>query len=367
MTAFEILVCGLLIAASAFMSGTEIALFSLSRFQLRAIRERAQTSHRIIKKLVSDPGGLLVVILVLNEAINIGLAAVVTGAISRGWGAENATLFRWLNSWLAHYVPEWAIQTIAGTILITPIVLVFCEITPKVIAARANHAIAPLAAPPMHTIYRAMSPIRTVLMAVVRLASHALGKDVRDHGVGKPLLREEEFLVMLEEGHKEGALQEAEMELIQNVFQLDDTQAQEICTPMPEVYTIAAGTSVKAASEIVRKQRYSRIPVLKPGTRQVMGMLYAKDLLLARVDSEIDPDASIESILRKPYVVAPSLRLNALFRRFKQNRTHIAVIESKSGEALGIVTMTDVLEALFEDILEPDGQAGQNAQPGRMA
>ncbi len=352
MTQLESILFLALICVSAFMSASEVALFSLSRFQLRALKERFRPSHKRIKRLTGDPGGLLVTILVGNELVNIAISAMIATSVARAAWVEG------LHTSLLPATPDWAFQTVVGTLIAAPILLILCEITPKVIAARANQMVAPLVSGPMSAFYDFLRPLRFVLSRISQLVA-GMG---RNGGARNPphknhVLKEEEFLSMLEEGHKEGAIDESEMELIRNVFELDDATAREVMTPLGLVFTLPASAPVSAGLAALKSEKYARIPVIGASRKQVVGVLYAKDLLRAK----LDPDRAtvpLSELMRKPFLVPPTLRLNALFRRFKQSQTHIAVVQGESGEAIGIVTMADVLDALFDSLLpDEDDQA----------
>lgn len=339
MTPVEFLLCVFLIAVSAFMSSSEIALFSLSRFQLRAIKERLRIAHRKIKRLLSDPNGLLVTILVVNEIVNISLSTVVAHAVSRGWGNSERLAFLGL--------PSWALQTLVGTAITAPIILFFGEITPKVIAVKANQLVAPLNVTLLTWIYSALKPVRIAIGYITTTKSTSIEKDAGS------LLNEEEFLTLVEEGHKEGAVHESELELIKNVFELDDRTVANIYTPLPQVHSLSATTNVKSALAAMRGKKFSRIPITGANKKEILGIFYSKDLLLANI-GVVDLKAPVTALMRKPLVVTSTMRLNTLFRRLKQYKTHMAVVEGLNGESLGIVTMNDVIEALFEDVLEPE-------------
>lgn len=346
MTSLEFLLCAALVSISAFMSSTEIALFSLSRFQLRALKEHLRPSHhKKIKQLLADPGGLLITILVLNELVNISLSTLITEAVSKS-GLAEAPLFSGF--------PSWAVNMAAGTLVTAPVVLLLCEITPKVIGARANQLISSLSSPPMHLVYRLMKPVRVSLTFLVQIVSkwtnRGEGKEIHHHDeAGQPILKESDFMLMVEEGHKEGAIDESEMSLIQRVFELDDTTVEEVLKPLNQTLTLQASTSVQTALSAIQTQKYSRIPVVS-APRKVVGVLYSKDLLRTKMDPAL-MKAPVTEVMRKPLVVNQSLRLNSLFRKFKQERTHMAVVQGSNGDALGVVTMSDVLSAIFEDLL----------------
>ena len=353
MNSLELLTCAVLISISGFMSASEVALFSLSRFQLRSLKERFRTAHRRIKRLLGDPGGLLITILVVNEVVNISLSTIIADAVSRGEGTQS-DLVRSLHAKLFPMTPEWLFQMLIGIAITTPVVLILCDLTPKVIAARANQMISTLSAGPLSLVYDGFKPVRMALKHFMSIVSRILGHEGRrapKDGGTQPFLREEEFLFMIEEGHKEGAIQESEMELIRNVFDLDDTRVSEVYTPLSQVQSFAATLTVKGALAMMRSGcRYSRIPVTGANKREIVGILYSKDLLLARLDPQTLTDA-ISTLMHRPFTVPPQTKLNSLFRKLKENQVHMAVVEHSPGEALGIVTMSDVLDALFEDLL----------------
>ena len=360
MTPLEFLVCVALAGISAWLSASEIALFSLSRFQLRSLKERFRMSHRRIKRLLADPTGLLITLLVVNEMVNVGLSSIIAKSIAQAPKPQWALMLP---------IPSWALSTLLGLCVATPIVLILCDVTPKVIASHANRLIAPLTVGPLTVLYDVFKPVRVTLTAIMgRVAALTTPKSERKASVpeneekpDRKLLRESDFLLMVEEGHKEGAIQQSELDLIRNVFDLDDTAVADAFTPLPRVQTLHEKTTLKSALNMMRSQKYSRIPVTAthagPSRRQVVGVLYSKDLLRAKLEPQL-MNLTIDTIMRRPLFVSPSMRLNSLFRKLKQQKTHMAVVQGPGGEALGIITMHDVLDALFDDFL-PDDQEGE--------
>ncbi len=346
MTLLELLACGLLVTLSATMSASEIALFSLSRFQLRYLKENFRPVHRKIKNLLADPGGLLITILVVNEVLNIALTSMITETISKA--QITIPLF-------ASGIPTWAFETAIGTLISAPIILLICEITPKVIAARTNQLVATLTVGPLTIIYKVLSPMRYFLTHFIKLFFHTAApsrsSSLTERSSNKknnPILKESDFLLLVEEGHKEGAIQETELELIRNVFELDDTSIAEVSTPLPKVLSLTADTTVKDALISIKSQRYSRIPIVDHQRKEVVGILYSKDLLRYKLDFQLSA-TPISALMRKPFFVNSGMRLNALFRIFKQQKIHMAIVKDPNGEIAGVVTMSDLLDALFED------------------
>ncbi len=360
MTPLELLLCLALVASSAFFSASEIAIFSLSRFQLRSLKDRSRHAYRKIKRLIGDPGGLLVTLLVLNEVVNISLSSLIAAAVSRG---SHGTI-----EWLP-FLPPWAIHTFLDIIIATPILLFACELTPKVIGARANQLIATLTATPLSALYDvSFIPRRGLIRLISTLARKLRQKPastkVRDNLESEPehLLRESDFLLIAEEGLKEGVIQQNELELIRNIFEFDNRTVVDIMTPIQLVQCLPSSTTVKDALNRMKTLKYSRLPVTEGAEKQVIGVLYFKDLLRARLKPGLLGE-NIVSLIHKPFVIGPTLHLNTLFRKMKKNKTHLAVVQapkigSTSGvnfHTLGIVTMSDVLDALFEEVLpEPE-------------
>ncbi len=329
----EILIGLALISVSAFFSSSEIALFSLSRFQIRNLKDTFRSGHRKVKRLLSDPSGLLITILVLNETVNISLSTLVTSYVNHHPSLGPI-----------HGLPPWAANAIEGTLITSPLVLLFGEITPKTIAAAANQLITRLTVEPLALVYDAMAPIRWLLKRLLKTISRIPSGESAPSN--SEILKEADFLMLVEEGRKEGTIQQSEFELIKKVFELDDTQVASIYTPLAQVQSLSAHTTLKTALSALRGQKYSRIPITTSDKKQVVGILYSKDLLRAKLETELLAKP-ISSLMRKPLFVNSKTRLNALFRKFKQYKNHMAVVQGQDGEALGIVTMSDVLETLL--------------------
>ena len=349
----EVLICLILIAISGFLSSSEIALFSLSKHQLKALRDRFKTSYKLIKKLLGDPSGILVTVLILNEVVNISLSTIITRAIAEH---GNSGFVQYFKLGVFSEVPDWGFEILLGLLIATPIVLFMGEITPKVIAARANTLVAPLTARPLHLLYQVMTPIRFIVQNILRFILWAMNvKESRvPNGNGANKIREEDFISMVEEAHKEGDVQSSELELIKNVFDIDDTPVSEISTPLFKAFTLPQNTTLQQALIAMRDetlgQKFSRIPVTGKNKNDIIGVLYSKDLLVAKLERE-PPQTPITSLLWKPFLVSENLRINSVFRKMKKQRIHMAITTNDKGTPVGIVTMSDVLEAMLDELL----------------
>ncbi len=358
MTTIELIFIIALIATSGFLSSSEVALFSLSRFQLRALREKFRPVYKRARTLLADPSGVLLTILLINEIVNISLSTLFSAIVARDWPEYSAGTLGLVIDSIGPDLPIWAKQAFFGIVMTTPIVIFFCEITPKVIGAKASQLVTLIFSKGLFFIYQKMRLARILLKRVSSLAANIMSRgrstdklsDSTQTASNRPLIREEEFLSMVEEGITEGTVKPAEFELIRNVFNLDDHKTLEIITPINQVYSLAADTSIAAALTWIKgTPHYSRFPVYDGNKSRIVGVLYTKDLLLSRLN-ESENHRAIREIMHPPFRIAAKSKLNTLFRRLKQKKVHMAIVEDQPNHCSGIVTMQDVLDALFEDV-----------------
>ena len=212
---------------------------------------------------------------------------------------------------------------------------------------------------PLSLLYLALAPLRWAIRIVERTVKKIM-PGTRGEGPmisTSAKLREEDFINLVEEAQKEGTIQSTELGLIRNVFDLDDTPVSEIATPLSRVFMLPQTTTIQQALSSMKEgssgQRYSRIPVYGKNRQEVVGILYSKDLLVARHERE-DPTTPISELMWKPFTVSAQTQLNSLFRKMKRQRTHLAIVSGSQGAPIGIVTMNDVLEAILDELLIPE-------------
>lgn len=334
MSSLEFLICLLAVCISFFLSCSEVAIFSLSRIHLKQLRDHLRGAHRRLTKLLADPGGVLLTILVLNEVMNVTLSTLISKAVHEGLSGLRYEGF----------------APLVTLIVTAPIFLLACEMTPKIIGARMNRIIAPIAAGPLALGYRFVKPLRLLMRG---LAGTLSGTPT---DVSSDTLKEDEFLHLVEEGYREGSVQETEFKLIRNVFQMDDTPVGEICTPPNRIFMLPVETKVKDAIALIQTRQALRVPVYGRSRDEILGILYAKDLLQAR--QQAAADETIRHLLRKAFVVAPTMKVNRVFRFFKNNRTHVAIVQGSDGRVSGVILMDDLMNELFDEVLPIRGQTG---------
>ena len=322
---FPLLQVGFLVLCSAFFSASETALFSLSRFQLRQIKQKSPKIFTRIRMLLDRPASLVATVLLGNECANLLTSNLLTSFYE------------------SYHFSPLAI-TVINLITVMPIILILGEITPKIIAAKSNMIVVQFLFPTLWFFYRISLPIRFVLESIVNF----LTKGVRKINKKSENIREDDIRVLLEDGKKKGAFHSVEQDMIENVFEIDDDKVIELATPTRELFTVDQEENPKNIINRLKTNFHARIPVRSGSSENIVGVLYAKDLL-AHLNRD-DKDVKIKHLMKEPIFVEPTMKADALFRRFRQMKVHIAIVADSHGKALGAITMEDLLEQMFGEL-----------------
>jgi CBS domain containing-hemolysin-like protein len=330
----------LLLLCSGFFSGSETSLFSLGRVERYRIREEKETFvSRCLRALLDRPRRVLVTVLIGNELVNITIAAL-SASFTEG------AFLAWPR--LVSLNPV-LLKTVVATAICFPLILVLGEITPKTLALCNPRRFARIAAVPLRLFYLSISPVRWVLAnlsnGIVRLV---FGESPR----ADDPITEEEFRDLVDKSNEGGVLWEAEREFIHNIFDFGETRVSEVMTPRTDMFCLQGDRSLEEILEVIEEQHYSRIPVYEEDKDDITGILYCKDLLGFRADPEKRRDWNLRAFLRKPYFIPQTKKASDLFREFRFNRIHLAIVVDEYGGVAGLVTMEDLLEELFGDILD---------------
>ncbi len=326
-----LLTTGLLIFSFIF-SGSEAALFSLPDW-------RIQENPRV-KKLLSHPRRLLGTLLFGNLLVNISATAVFT-------------LFLLHFSHRLHLAPVLIVGT--GGILMTAIILLAGEITPKIIASRWPEQWNRLFLPFITLIHRLFSPL-TRLLDKVNTFTAIFPQE-------PTALTNEELDTLITFGQDQGVLIAGEAEILGNLIELDRRIVSEVMTPRKDIVAVPETTPIATALEVSRQSGFSRLPVYARSLERITGIAYAKELLTAP-----DPSSPVTAIARPPYFVPEVKRLSALLDELRRKNSHIAIVIDEFGQTAGLVTLEDILEAIFGEISDefdraeelPYRQLGEN-------
>jgi putative hemolysin len=330
--AYRLAGVAVLMLLSAFLSGSETALFSLTRVQLERMRQSSRTSDRIITGLLALPRRLITTILIGNELCNISIATLVAALVEH----------------LLRGVLGPVHLALVSTIIALPVLVLLCDITPKSVALRVAEPWARAAARPIGLLGRLVAPLRWVIGGIANAVLFLLGQ--RSPGPGARHLQEAEFRALVDAGSQQGEVEAAERRLIHNVFEFGDRTVGEIMTPMERMFTLPYDWSLARILEAVQQSRYSRVPIYRRAKDNIVGILLAKDLVvMARGHS---PTRSLGELLLPAYYVPKGTKCDFLFRQMQRRKTHMAIVVNEYGRTIGLCTMEDLLEELFGEIAD---------------
>ncbi|MBR4972616.1 MAG: HlyC/CorC family transporter [Oscillospiraceae bacterium] len=320
----------LLLLGSAFCSGTEIAYTSLSKLKLRKENETPSRTQRLVSYIYHHYENALSTILIGNNLVNIAATSLATVIAMR------------LVASMDGRVTEDAASSIV-TMVMTVLILIVGEITPKMIARRCSDRFAQLAAYPLIVLMVLFFPAVWITGLVVKLFS-LLWRNKGDQNV---TITEAELETILDTAEDAGVIDENETELLQSALEFSDMDAGDILTPRIDVVGFDIADSMEHILQVINDTQFSRYLVYERTVDHVVGILYVKHLLKELVEN---PDVRLEDIILEPVFIPKSMHLHAIMNEFRNSQTHMAVVADEYGGITGIVTMEDVLEQLVGEI-----------------
>ncbi len=319
---FEIAALVVLILLSAFFSGLEIALFSLGRAHIRSLVERNAPGAKVVARLKANPDRLLVTILIGNNIVNIGAASMATALALRLLGDIGVGI---------------------ATGVMTFLILVFGEITPKTLALRWAEPYALIFARPLEILGWIICPVVWLLEHLTRGLTVLAGRGKQRGIEHKTLLS-----TLARMGLEDGSLSESEHRLVESALRLDRIPASRVMTPRSDMLVVEADKTVEEALEALVGAPYTRCPVYRGELDEIVGILHLRDLYEHhRLGRRADKVAAISS---KPTFVPRTMLIGDLIRLFQRERTHMAIVIGEYGETAGLVTLEDVLEEMVGEI-----------------
>ena len=333
----------LLLMGSAFFSGTEIAYTSLNKLKLKKENENPTRLQKLVNFIYNHYEQALSTLLIGNNLVNIGATSIATVLAVRLAATMDGRL-----------TDDTASSIV--TIVMTILILIFGEITPKMIARRCSDTFAKVAAWPLMIAMVVFFPAVMVTSGIVNLFSLLW----RKKDAQEVTITEEEFENLLDTAEDEGVIDETETELLQSALEFTDLDAGDILTPRIDVAGIEVNDSIEHILELINETQFSRYPVYERTIDHVVGILYVKHLLKELVDGNNVP---LRELLLEPVFIPKSMKLHAIMNEFRLRQTHIAVVADEYGGISGIVTMEDVLEQLVGDIWDENDAIVNDWQP----
>ena len=337
MSGVEILYLVLLfvcLVLSAFFSSSETAFISLQRFRMEHMVNTEVAGAKRVGRLIERPERLLSTILLSNNFVNTAAAALGTVLATAIWGKEKGLLI--------------------ATIVVTVLLLVFSETTPKTIATRHAERLSLLFARPIEVISWVLTPFVVVLSWIASGVTRIFGGGP----LSRSLVSDEEIRTMISVGHKEGTVEEAEAKMLHRVFDFGDRPVREAIIPRTEVVWVEKGTSMLDFLNIYAETPLSRFPVYEDNMDNVVGILSVKDVLMAMAKSNGDSGATIDELIRPAYFTPESKRISELFTEMRDKNYRMAVVVDEYGGTAGIVS----LSRLVEEIVGPVGDEFAEAE-----
>jgi len=312
---------------SAFFSSSEIAFFALQRVKVEHLVSTKVKGAERVARMIQRPDRLLSIILLGINLVNTAAAVLATALAIK-------------------YLPEeWGI--VIATIGLTIILLIFCETTPKVIAARHAERLSLVSARPLGVLLWIFTPF---VVGLSWIAS-GLSKLVGGTSAPRALAGEEEIRTMISVGHREGSVEESEAELLHKVFDFGDRPVREVMVPCPEVVFIEQGAKLADFFALYAQYPLSRFPVFQENMDNVVGILAIKDVLMAQAKGTIDNGSIIDDLVRPAYFTPESKRINRLFAEMRDKNYQMCVVVDEFGGTAGVVS----LSRLVEEIVGPVG------------
>jgi putative hemolysin len=335
----EMFLVAFLIVLNAFFAATETALTHASRPRLRQLRSEGVRWAGLVEKIAEDS-------LPLMATIYLGTILVqFTMAVS-----AVLILVPPLSEWISQILPMFSMATSLAAILVVLflalVTLVFGQLLPRSLALRNPESVALRVAPIFRALSWLLSPIVKILMLLSPLAESLSGGE--HPGVGVPFVTEERIKEWVDAGEEGGVIEEDEKEMIFSIFELGDTLAREIMVPRIDVSALGVTASLDEAVDLVLEQGFSRIPVYRDSIDNVIGLLYAKDLL--RHLQEGSAETGLESLLRPACFVPESKELDELLQELQRQKIHMAIVVDEYGGMAGVVTIEDIIEEIVGEI-----------------
>ncbi len=317
-----------ILSLSAFFSGSETALMSLDRFRLRHL-ERTEPRAARVRDLIAHPERVLGTILTGNVFINTAAGALITYAITALVASED----------------RWG-QTIIATIVLTGLILVFGEMVPKSFAARHPEAWSLRVIRPLSGLIRLLSPAVKLLTMVSNAFLSLFG--VGTGALGSAVTLEEIKAILYAGGVPEDE-RGARRQMLRKVIELAEKRVAEVMIPRTEMVAVEKDTPLEEIVRIIQNQRFSRMPVFDDTLDNIVGLLFAKDVLTywgARIPFQL------EQVLRRPYFIPDSARVEQALEQLQQQRTHMALVVDEHGGIEGLVTLEDLLEEIVGELFD---------------
>lgn len=318
----QVVILVILLGLSAFFSSAETALTTVNKIRMRSLADEGDKRAKMVLKITDNPGKLLSAILIGNNIVNLSASSLTT-TIAIEFGADIAVAI--------------------ATGIITVLILIFGEITPKTVASINSEKLSLIYAFPINFIMMVLTPISFLVNIMARIILFILRVDPD----AKPeAMTEDELRTIVEVSHESGVIEEEEREMINNVFDLGDAKAKDVMVPRVNVVFANVESTYSELIDIFREHKFTRIPVYEETTDNVIGTINMKDLLLYDNTKEF----KVREFLREAYFTYEHKVVSELLVEMREASYNIAIVLDEYGETAGLITLEDILEEIVGEI-----------------
>lgn len=320
--AIQLIVLFILLLLSAFFSSAETAMTTVNKIRIMSLADDGNKRAKTLMKIIDDPGKLLSTILIGNNIVNLSASSLATTWTTRVFG----------NAFIG-----------VATGVLTLLVLLFGEITPKTMATLSAEKFSLTYAPTIYTLMKILTP---VIFLVNKLSSGVLFLLHVDPNARQNTMTEQELRTIVDVSHEDGIIEKEERQMIYNVFDFGDSQAKDVMVPRIDMSFVSVDATYDELLAIFREDGYTRYPVYEKTTDTIIGIINMKDLLL-RDPSE---SFSVRSILRDPYFTYEYKSTADLLMEMKEYAVNLVIVLDEYGATAGMITLEDLLEEIVGEI-----------------
>ena len=310
----------ILVAFSAFFSASETAFSSLNQIRLKSRAEDGDKAAARVLAMSEQYDKLLSTILIGNNIVNIGAASIATVLFTKALGEERGAT--------------------VSTIVLTIVVLVFGEVSPKSIAKEMPETIATAVSPFLNLLMTLFTPLTWLFSQWKKLLNHFI------HSSEEDTITEGELMTMVSEAENDGELTDRESQLIRSAIEFDDVEVEEILTPRVDVIAVEDDITLEELARTFAESGYSRLPVYHGTIDNIIGVVHEKDFYLGRLKKE----TTLEDLIKPTLYTTGSTQISRLLRILREQHHHMAVVVDEYGGTEGIITLEDILEELVGEI-----------------
>lgn len=322
--AYQLILLFILLLLSAFFSASETAIFSANKVKIRHFAEEGNRQAILMRRMLEQPARPISTILIGNNVVNIGATALATSLMISFFESSGAGI---------------------ATVIMSVLILIFGEITPKTLVARRPENFSLRISGIIDRLGKILSP----LIFILNLFTNFLLKLIDGSDKEKQFITEEELRMLVNVGEEEGFIDEDEREMIDSIFEFNDTLVREVMVPRIDIHAVDLEESLENVIKLVLKVGHSRIPVYEQTVDNIIGVIYAKDLLKILFDSAREK-VMLKKLMRPAYYVPESKKVRDLFAELRKEKVHMAIVLDEYGGTAGLATIEDLIEEIVGEI-----------------